>query len=249
MDVGLFVTCLNDVYYPRVGFSVVAVLEHFGCRVSVPASQTCCGQPAYNNGLTREAGDAVVRLARLFDGCEYVVSPSASCVSMVREHGCELTAVGSTERRIIDRFAGRLRDFTEFLIGELGVNLGEIGERAEARTTRHYSCHERCARTVDQANGAAHVLIGPEFVPLTRSEQCCGFGGAFAAEFPEISNVMLGDKIDCIEATACSAMICDEAGCRMNIEGGLSRRRRTVRLVHTAELIAEALGLPGLESG
>ena len=48
--VGLFVTCLVDVFRPAVGFAAVKLLQDAGCTVAVPAGQTCCGQPAYNSG-------------------------------------------------------------------------------------------------------------------------------------------------------------------------------------------------------
>jgi L-lactate dehydrogenase complex protein LldE len=87
-------------------------------------------------------------------------------------------------------------------------------------------------------------MLGEAFAPLDRADQCCGFGGAFAMEFEEISDAMLEDKLACVEQTGADLLICDEAGCRMNIEGGLHRRGRPVRVAHTAELIAEALSLP-----
>jgi len=33
-SVALFITCLTDQFYPRVGVAVTKILEHFGCTVS-----------------------------------------------------------------------------------------------------------------------------------------------------------------------------------------------------------------------
>src|SRR5688500_1458216 len=84
--VALFVTCLTDQFQPQVGVAVTKVLEHFGCRVTFPRAQTCCGQPFYNNGFHDDAKQLARRMVELFEPYEYVVTPSGSCCAMVREH-------------------------------------------------------------------------------------------------------------------------------------------------------------------
>src|SRR5436305_1496140 len=84
-NVALFVTCLTDQFYPRVGIAVTKILEHLGCRVSFPEGQTCCGQPFFNNGFKEEAGELAKRMVQVFEGYDYVVTPSGSCCAMVRE--------------------------------------------------------------------------------------------------------------------------------------------------------------------
>jgi L-lactate dehydrogenase complex protein LldE len=245
MQVGLFITCLSDTFYPRVGAAVVAVLRHFGCTVRFPPEQTCCGQPAYNNGLENDARLLIERLAAIFEPDEHVVCPSASCAAMVKLHGPGLFAPESDERRGVEALAAKLFDFNSFLFDVLDVDL-ELVEtlRPGEQATLHYPCHCRGLIPASTATERARALVGDAFVPLERTDQCCGFGGAFAMEFEEISDAMLGDKLACLEQSGADLLICDEAGCRMNIEGGLHRRGRPVRIAHTAELIAEALGLP-----
>jgi L-lactate dehydrogenase complex protein LldE len=244
VQVGLFITCLNDTFYPRVGAAVVAVLRHFGCGVRFPEAQTCCGQPAYNNGLADEATGFVLRLARLFEADEFVVSPSASCNAMLKLHGPELFDERGAERAIVERLAAKLYDFGGFLAEVLEIDTAQYADALNGtRATYHYPCHSRGLTPCQEATDRAHKLAGNGFIELERSDQCCGFGGAFAPEFSDISGAMLEDKIACIDDTHAHLVICDEAGCRMNISGGLHRRGRNVRIVHTAELIAEALGL------
>ena len=80
--VGLFVTCLVDLYRPRVGFAAVKLLQQAGCTVEVPDSQTCCGQPAYNSGDRGSAADIARRTIAAFEGFDYVVAPSGSCAGL-----------------------------------------------------------------------------------------------------------------------------------------------------------------------
>jgi len=245
MQVGLFITCLSDTFYPRVGAAVVAVLRHFGCTVRFPTEQTCCGQPAYNNGLKSEAAVLVARLAAAFEPDDYVVSPSASCTAMLKLHGPELFEAGSVARRRVDALAFKLFDFDTFLVEVLKADLPPLETlKPGQQATMHYPCHCRGLVSCAEAIEHARHLLGDAWVPLPRADQCCGFGGAFAMEFQEISDAMLEDKLTCLEQAGADLLICDEAGCRMNIEGGLHRRGQPMRVVHTAELIAEALGLP-----
>ena len=66
--VGLFVTCLVDLFRPSVGFATVRLLERAGCRVSVPAEQTCCGQPAFSQGAREEARALARQVIETFSG-------------------------------------------------------------------------------------------------------------------------------------------------------------------------------------
>src|SRR5687768_9239771 len=90
--VGLFVTCLVDLFRPSVAFAAVKLLEDAGCRVSVPLAQTCCGQPAYNSGARRAARRLARRCIAAFEAFDYVVVPSGSCGGMIKTHYLGLLA-------------------------------------------------------------------------------------------------------------------------------------------------------------
>ena len=84
MRIALFVTCLTDTLFPGTGQAVVTVLERLGHQVEFPAAQTCCGQMHFNTGYRREATPMARGYLAAFAGYEAVVTPSASCASMVR---------------------------------------------------------------------------------------------------------------------------------------------------------------------
>ena len=84
--VGLFVTCLVDLFRPSVGFAAVKLLEDAGCRVEVPPAQTCCGQPAYNSGDRQDTAAIARNVIAAFKGFDYVAVPSGSCAGMIRVH-------------------------------------------------------------------------------------------------------------------------------------------------------------------
>lgn len=238
MDVALFATCLTDTFFPRVGEAVVRLLRHFGCKVQFPEQQTCCGQPAYNSGFHQEAAALVRRMASVFDGDSPVVTPSASCLTMVRHHGPELVTEGPDAERV-RRLASRSFEFTMFLSKQLNIDIARH-LRIDEPVTFHYPCH---AREVYSVNHMQNWLSGCDLRTPERPDLCCGFGGVFAVEYPELSGAMLGDKLDQLAATGAELVISNEAACTLQMAGGARRRGLPLRFRHLAECLAESLGL------
>lgn len=242
MDVALFVTCLTDTFFPRVGEAVVRLLRHFGCRVHFPPRQTCCGQPAYNSGFHREAAHLVQRMVAVFAGCDRVVTPSASCATMVKQHALELLATDAAAAEGARRLAERTFEFCTFLRDQLRVDIGAHLKFSEP-VTFHYPCHARPVYTLSDLQGWLAGGNGREVRTPARPDVCCGFGGVFAVEYPELSAGMLGDKLDELAATGARLVICNEGACALQMAGGAHRRGLPLRFKHLAECLAESLGL------
>ncbi|MBL8763539.1 MAG: (Fe-S)-binding protein [Phycisphaerae bacterium] len=243
MRVSLFIACLNDAFFPRVGIAAVRVLERLGCRVHFPEAQTCCGQPMLNNGHEGDARDLARRFLRAFAGPDPVVTPSGSCAAMIREHFAHLFPVGSTDHHAATGLAARTHEFSEFLTRVRPVDLRALGARMRRRVTYHYSCHLRGLGVTDEALRLLGQIEGVEVLPLEKAEQCCGFGGAFASKYPEISGAMVRDKVACIRATGARDVVSSEPGCTMNIQGACRREGCRAGFLSLPELIAESLGL------
>jgi len=240
MQVALFVTCLTDTFYPRVGQAVVRLLRHFGCTVEFPPGQTCCGQPAYNSGFHAEAAGLMRRLVDVFEPYETVVVPSASCAAMIQRHGPELLAEDHTYAAGARRLAGKTFEFCTFLRDRLHVDWRGLLRFTEP-VTFHYPCHARDAYSVADLQswlgGDGHLRVP------SRPDLCCGFGGLFAVDYPELSGAMLGDKLSELEATGARLVVCNEGACTLQMSGGTHRRGMPLRFKHLAECLAESLGL------
>jgi L-lactate dehydrogenase complex protein LldE len=241
--VALFVTCLTDQFYPHVGVAVTKVLEHFGCAVRFPQSQTCCGQPFYNNGFHDDARQLAKRMVEVFEPYEWIVTPSGSCCAMVREHLSKLLAGDHAWERGAQHIASRTYEFVEFLDKILKVDLRDLRLPAPRKVTYHYTCHLRGLGMTDEAVRMLRQIANVEYVPLEKADQCCGFGGTFALKYPAISGAMVDDKVNCIASTGAELTICNDGGCTMNIAGLCHRRGVQCEVKHIAELMAEALGL------
>ena len=234
----LFVTCIVDTIYPQVGEAVVAVLEKAGVRVTVPAGQTCCGQPAFNAGMRAEAARIAKRTIRVFEAATgAVVIPSGSCAAMVRHSYLELFTNDPEWLPRAKALAARTYELTEYLVDVLGVT--ELGASYPGKLTYHASCHLLRELGVDRQPRALLAKVhGAELVELAGSQECCGFGGVFSVEHPEVSAEMLKRKLDNIEASKAPIVVSCDAGCATNINGGLHRRGRSQRAVHIAEVLA-----------
>lgn len=242
MDVALFITCLTDTFYPRVGEAVVRVLRHLGCCVHFPRRQTCCGQPAFNSGFHPEAAKLVRHMAGVFAGHERVVTPSASCAALVKQHGPALLAGDPNAQATARRLADSTWEFATFLRDVLRVDIGPLLKFNEP-VTFHYPCHARDLYSLADLQGWLRGGDGRDVRTPEHPDLCCGFGGVFAVEYPELSGVMLGDKLDELVATGARLVISNEAACTLQMAGGAHRRGLPLRFKHLAECLAESLGL------
>lgn len=243
MKISLFITCLTDTYYPRVGRAVVAILEHLGHEVVFPAGQTCCGQPMFNTGYHEQAADLARRMIDVFEDADVVVTPSGSCAAMIHEYYPQLLHNDPAYAERARAFIHKTHEFVEFLTHVEKIDLRALRCKWPGHVTYHYSCHLRALGMTDETVRLIQQINGIQFTPLKKTEQCCGFGGTFAVKYPEISGAMVRDKTACIAETQAPTVICNDGGCAMNIAGALHREGSEVKLKHLAELIAEGLGL------
>lgn len=241
--VALFVTCLTDQYYPRVGVAITKILERFDCCVVFPDAQTCCGQPFFNNGFHDESAKLGKRFIEIFEPYDYIVSPSGSCVAMVREQFHELFHNDPAWSGPMEKVRARTFEFVEFLAKVLKINLRDYSLPNPESFTFHYTCHGRGIGLKDEAVQLLKQIGNVEFVPMEKTDQCCGFGGTFAIKYPAISEAIVEDKVNCIAATNTQSTICNDAGCSMNISGMCNRRGVKTDVKHIAEVIAEAMGI------
>ncbi|WP_327279635.1 (Fe-S)-binding protein [Streptomyces sp. NBC_01205] len=243
MRAALFVTCVNDVLYPRTGIAVVRLLERLGVGVDFPAAQGCCGQPQYNTGYRRESEPLLRRTAEAFAGHPYVVTPSGSCAAMVRSHypriarRAEQEGRGSGLAALAEDLAPRVYELTEFLVDVLGVT--DVGAYFPHTVTYHPSCHGlRELGLGDRPRQLLAAVKGLDLVELPGAEECCGFGGTFALKNPDVSAAMGTDKADSAAGMGADVLCGADNSCLAHLGGILRRRGDAMRTLHLAEILA-----------
>ncbi len=233
----LFVTCLVDTFFPNAGGAVTRVLERAGMKVDFPPGQTCCGQPAFNAGMRPQAKQmAKHTIVTLETSPDPVVVPSGSCAAMIHHGYSELFAQDPAWLSRSRALADRTYEFSQFLVDVLQVP--NLGARFTGRITYHPSCHLLRELRIDaQPKTLLAQVRGADYVELPEAYDCCGFGGVFSAEHPEISTAMLERKINAIERTGATTVVTCDAGCLMNIYGGLQHREKRQQVLHLAEIL------------
>ena len=244
--VGLFVTCLVDLFRPGVGFAAATLIEQAGCEVVVP-EQTCCGQPAYNSGDRGDARALAEQVIANFSGCDYVVAPSGSCAGTIREHYPRLfseTEEPEAHARAL-ALANRTWELVAFLVDERGFE--PEGVRFEGTVTYHDACAGlRELQVRDQPRRLLRRVAGLTLSESEGCEECCGFGGTFCVKYPEISTRMVSDKCRKFSDSGADTVLAGDLGCLLNIAGRLSREGHELKARHVAEVLAGMTDAPAI---
>ena len=238
----LFITCLAEQFFPGALKRMVRLLEDVGVQVAFPEAQTCCGQPFFNSGAWTQAQALARQWLTVFGKTDgVIVSPSGSCVNMVRHHYPHLFPAGTPEHRLAEETAARTFEFSQFLVQQLKVT--DLGARFPHKVTYHASCHLlRGLGVREEPKALLRKVQGLTLVPLSSEETCCGFGGTFSVIYPEVSRAMMEAKIKSIEGSGAEVVVACDAGCLMNIAGGLRKVNSPVKALHLIEVLTADRG-------
>jgi L-lactate dehydrogenase complex protein LldE len=234
--VSLFVTCMVDQLFPKVGMAMASVLERLGYQLDFPEDQTCCGQPAFNSGYRAEARTVARHFLKVFDQSEYVVVPSGSCTAMITHHFADLFQKEPETLERVHALEKRVWEFSSFLTEVAGVE--DVGARFDQVVTFHDGCH--ALRELGIKSSPRRLLSnvrGLELREMLPAEECCGFGGTFSVKFAELSGAMVRTKIEAIVQTGASTVVSLDPSCLMQIQGALSRAGSGIRTMHLAEVL------------
>ncbi|MDN4754505.1 (Fe-S)-binding protein [Porphyromonadaceae bacterium W3.11] len=239
MKIGLFIPCYINAVYPNVGIACYELLKSFGYDVEYPLDQTCCGQPMANGGYEQDSRKLAERFEDLFSDYEYVVGPSASCVAFVRENYSRLlNHECKTEKS--------LYDITEFLYDIVKP------ESFPTPFPHKVSVHNSCHGVRELGLSAASELTVPYFNKIrsllervpeitvfepTRIDECCGFGGLYSVEEPEISACMGRDKIGDHMHTGAEFITGADSSCLMHMQGVIDREKLPIQTIHFLEIL------------
>lgn len=233
--VALFATCVADQFYSEACADAVRLLRHLGVEVSVPAGQTCCGQPAYNAGRRSDAERMARHTLSVLRDAEHVVLPSGSCAGMIRCFYTALLGEGDGEATALSR---RTYELSQFLVDVLEVDTLGMG-LGGLRVAYHHSCHALRELGVRDEPVALLRGCGADVVPWIASEECCGFGGLFSTKLPEVSAGMADRKLDTLPDV--DFVTSTDGGCLLQLSGRARRRRVGPPFRHLASVLWEGV--------
>jgi L-lactate dehydrogenase complex protein LldE len=236
MKVQLFIPCFIDQLYPQTAFNMVKVLEKAGCHLQYNINQTCCGQPAFNAGFWEDAKNVATKFVKDFEGPDFIVAPSASCVGFVRNYYATLFEDSSLHTDIKE-ISKRIFEFTEFLTGILKVD--NYGAILNGKATYHDSCAAlRECKIHDGPRKLLGKVKGLELAEMAETETCCGFGGSFAVKFEPISVAMADQKVRHALDTGAEYIISTDLSCLMHLQGYIDKKGLPLKTMHIADVIA-----------
>ncbi len=243
LKIGFFVTCLVDAMRPNIAFASIKLLELANCEVVIPSAQTCCGQPAYNNGDIDTNKEIAANVIDVFQKYDYLVAPSGSCIGMIKHHYPELFK-NEPYLNKAKSLSEKSYEILTFLNEILKVN---IDEEFDNSVTYHDSCSG--LRELGIKNQPRELLAKVKKLNLIEMEDtdvCCGFGGTFCVKYPDISTSLVTDKVQNIINTGAAVLLSGDLGCLMNIAGRCERMNKPVRCYHTVEVLAGMADVPAI---
>lgn len=243
MIVALFVPCYVDQFYPQVAIATLELLEKQGIDVIYPEKQTCCGQPMANSGFEHLAQGCNDLFIDNFSKCDYIVSPSGSCVLHIKDH---LHAHNHEQEPEALNIRSKVFELTEFLVDVLGVK--NIPAKFNHSVGLHQSCHgqrglkisqmsELVAPTFSKTMTLLSMIEGLNLISLNRKDECCGFGGTFCVAEEAVSVKMGKDRVIDHVNHGAEFITGNDMSCLMHLEGILRRQNSPVKVIHIAEIL------------
>ncbi|MHB9097628.1 MAG: (Fe-S)-binding protein [Syntrophales bacterium] len=237
-EVSMFIPCTVDLFLPDIGEATASLLRQAGANPIYHRGQTCCGQPAINSGYRQEAKKAAKHFIELFGNDEAVVSPSGSCVFMVKHHYPELLSEEPDWFRRATELAPRMYELSQYLVDVLQAD--DMGAAFQGSVAYHESCHIlRGLGVSSQPKRLIAAVRGTKLVQMNQDDFCCGFGGEFANYYADISESMVQDKVQNYLDSKADLLILCEPGCLLNIGGYLSRHYPQKKAMHLASFLAQ----------
>lgn len=236
MKVQIFIPCFIDQLYPQTAFNMIKVLEKACCDVVYNTNQTCCGQPAFNAGFWDESRAVCSKFLKDFEGVDYIVAPSASCVGFVRNYYSKIFDNSAQHNQVKD-LSKRIFEFSEFLTDILKIE--NFNAELKGKATYHDSCAalRECKIKTGPRKLLSHVK-GLELIEMKDVETCCGFGGTFSVKFDPISAGMADQKINNALDTGAQYIISTDLSCLMQIDGFIQHRKLPLKTMHIADVLA-----------
>jgi glycolate oxidase iron-sulfur subunit len=209
-------------------------LASAGYCVTTPREQGCCGALHAHNGDLGGARKLADWTVRSFAGSEGpIVTTAGGCGAFMADYGLLL---GTPEAR---DFGARVRDYSTLLAGRPLP----LAEAAPIRVAYQDSCHLRNGqKVVLEPRALLASLPGVEVLDLPSAGRCCGAAGTYALMRPDDSMRFLDVKLGEIAEAEVDAIVSGNPGCLLQFRQGVQRAGlEGVRVLHTAELVAERL--------
>ncbi|MDD2737168.1 MAG: (Fe-S)-binding protein [Desulfuromonadaceae bacterium] len=234
-----FTGCATNYMYENVGQAVIKILNRLGVEVSIPKDQMCCSLPIFLSGARDQAIKNIKNNIVMFkrEDVDAIIVDCATCGAALKNDYVHILEEMGEDAGPARSMAASVKDISEYL---QGFDLKEIFKPINVRVTYHDPCHLLRSQGVkNEPRELLKQIPGLDFVEMVGADTCCGGGGSFQLQHPNISSEITSRKITSIMNTEASIVASGCSGCRLQISGNL--KVETVQVVHPVELLAKAL--------
>jgi iron-sulfur cluster protein len=242
LNVSFFAGCAVDFIYPEQAEAMIDLIEEHSIQVLFPENQTCCGLPALMAAEEKTTVKLATQNIEAFQplSCDYILTLCASCASHIKHFYPKLVADAGLPALDVGKFVDKVIDFSSFMVHVLKVPPDGF-KRSNKKVAYHAPCHLCRGLNVIEEPRRLIEIAGFRYVPSPDEDVCCGFGGSYSVDFPEISAEILKKKLDNIEKSHAEILVTDCPGCVMQLRGGMDKRGGRIEVKHIAEALAEQL--------
>lgn len=236
--VALFGGCVVDFVSPEQAIALTRLLAAYNVQMEYPMGQSCCGLPAMMMTEEETATELAVQNLEAFDtlSYDYILVLCASCGSHLKEGYPRLLAKKPELSTKLQAFHDKTIDFSSFMVNVLKVKPEDFFQNKDS-VAYHSPCHLCRGLGVTREPRELLETAGLDYVPCKDEDVCCGFGGSYSLEFPEISAEILRQKLDNVEKTGAGVLVTDCPGCVLQLRGGSDRRKSRIKVKHIAEVV------------
>ena len=236
-----FPGCATNYLFENVGHSVIKVLKRLDVDIIIPRDQKCCGLPIFLSGARKMAIGNIMKNIGVFNRYDYVdaiIVDCATCGAALKEEYVHILEELGEDTEAAQKLHNKVMDISQYLAR---FDLRKYLHHTKARVTYHDPCHlVRSQKIKEEPRALLKQIPGLEFTEMDGADVCCGGGGTFQLDHPEISEGITRNKVQAIKETKANIVATGCPGCRLQINGNLGNEK--IQVVHPIELIAKSMG-------
>jgi len=231
-----------DFIYPEQAEAMIELIKNRSVRVVFPENQTCCGLPALMAAEEETAESLARQNFTAFENIrsDYILTLCASCASHLKHYYPKIARQVGIAAKDMKAFVDRVMDFSSFMIHVLKVSPAAFKSSGK-KTAYHAPCHLCRGLGVTQEPRKLIETAGLNYVPCADEDVCCGFGGSYSVDFPEISAEILKQKLARVSESGADILVSDCPGCVLQLRGGMDKQGLPIAVKHISEALADQL--------
>ena len=236
-NVLMFRGCVGEGLFARVNRATERVLAANNFKITAPSEQVCCGALHAHAGDLEGARELARKNIAAFNSNAPIVTNAGGCGAMLTTYA-HLFATDDELARPAAQFSARVRDVSQQLAT---VEMRTAPPPIESSVTYDTSCHLLYGQhSGDASERMLRAVAGDKFVALNGTERCCGAAGIYNLMQPEMSQRVLQEKLDHINATHAGILATGNPGCQMHIGAGACLSQMKLKVCHPIELVDQA---------